>query len=123
MTPLQVRRLNLGVCGAGLGIVILASPDERLSAPAFAAARAYPGGLPAWGCAFLTLGVLLIAAARIRHPATVILAIGAGIYAFWALAQLFAAWHNPQAAVTGVWIYSFIAYVHVIAALEPERSA
>lgn len=122
LTPHQARRFNLGVCGAGLGILLLASPDKRLSAPAFAAAAATPGGLAVWGLAFLFLGVGLIVVARLTHPATALLALGAGIYAFWALAQLIAALQNPEAAITGVWIYGFLGYVHALAAIDIERA-
>ena len=103
---------------------MLIGGPARVGGPSFTTVRE-TGGEVVWGVGFLLLGVLMLGAARSypRYPALLFHAymvamVGYGLFV-WAF--LSAAAQMESAALTGIVVYSWVIYLHVMAAAnEPS---
>jgi hypothetical protein len=106
-----------------LGVVFLIQAPVRTSGPAFDVARQVPGGIHAWGFAFLILGFIQ-ALALFSHIRTFTgaLVIGSFLVWFWVYVIGRAAFNSPEVSWSSVVWIGGIGVLHWIVAYLIPRS-
>lgn len=107
--------LLLAALNAGIGAVLLLAGPTRHTGPAFTTPRELLA-IEMWGLLFLIGGLVCALAADHGRFGAVLVGVGAGVHACWAVALLDSALRDPRAALTGVVVYSWCALVHVLTA-------
>ncbi|KQU33576.1 hypothetical protein [Rhodococcus sp. Leaf233] len=104
-----------------LGTAFIIGGPDRIAGPSYATLRQF-GGEIIWGIGFLMVAVILLAAskfsARILFHAYMAAATG---YALFALAVLDAARQLEQGGLTGIVVYTWVAWIHILAAAANSR--
>lgn len=107
--------LRYAVLSILMGAALLAGGSRRISASAYQVFRD-TGGHLAWGLGTTSVGlVLLLAARRSARALRAALLLAAVGWTTFAIAFATAAWRNPDANLTAVVAYAWIAVVHVTA--------
>lgn len=101
-----------------LGAVMLLGGPERVGGPSYTTVRD-TGGEVVWGIGFLILSVALLVAYRWTHRllfhAYMAAATGYGLFV---LAFISAAYVMPTAGLTGIVVYGWVAWMHVLAGTD-----
>ncbi|OZE77235.1 hypothetical protein CH305_18540 [Rhodococcus sp. 15-649-2-2] len=99
-----------------LGTAFIIGGPERIAGPSYATLRQF-GGEIIWGIGFLMVAVILLAAskfsARVLFHAYMAAATG---YALFALAVLDAARQLETGGLTGIVVYTWVSWIHILAA-------
>lgn len=106
-------------CLAGpLGAVMLLGGPRRVGGPSYSTVVA-TGGEIVWGIGFLLLSIALLVANRFTHRllfhAYMAAATGYGLFV---LAFISAAYSTPTAGLTGIVVYGWVAWLHVLAGTD-----
>lgn len=112
----------LGILNTGIGTVLIIGSPLRTSSPSLAAARDLMP-IHAWGVTFLLGGIICLAAHRLGRRGALAVAVGAGIHAVWAATLIQAATWDQRAALTGIVVYSWIAFLHAVTGIRLARRA
>lgn len=105
----------LGATDLALGILLVAEPISRVSAPSFSAAQSV-APMRAWGAVLLVLACLIIVRTAMDRHSGYSLSLAAGWHAFFVVALASAAIQNPKAGLTGGAIYTSFVVLHLLAA-------
>lgn len=110
----------LAVLNLGLGLALLLGDPLRTSSPSFATAKTIMT-IDQWGLLFL-LGALVCAVAyRCGRWGAVLVGVGGGIHAFWAMGLLQSARWDNRAAIMGIVVYGWIALLHLLTGARLAR--
>lgn len=112
----------LGVLNIGLGVVLLIGSPLRTSTPSLAAARDLMP-MKAWGGAFLLGGIICLGAHHAGRRGALAVAVGAGIHAVWAATLIHSATWDQRAALTGIVVYGWLAFLHAVTGIRLARRA
>ncbi|SNS58571.1 hypothetical protein [Rhodococcoides kyotonense] len=111
-------------CLAGpLGVVMLLGGPRRVGGPSYSTVVA-TGGEVVWGIGFLILSVALLVANRWWHRLLfhAYMAAATG-YALFVAAFISAAFSMSTAGLTGIVVYGWVAWMHIIAAAAVSTGA
>ncbi|OZF47578.1 hypothetical protein [Rhodococcus sp. 14-2470-1a] len=103
-----------------LGGAFLVGGPDRIGGPSYTTVRE-TGGEIVWGIGFLVLSVFLFAASRSSRVLFHAYMAAATGYGLFALAVLDAARELETAGLTGIVVYTWVAWLHVHAAVACSR--
>lgn len=104
-----------------LGAAFLVGGPKRIGGPSYATLREF-GGEIVWGIGFLVVALILLAASHLSHRVLfhAYMAAATG-YGLFALAVFDAARQLETAGLTGIVVYTWVAWIHVLAAAANSR--